>query len=129
LEELNVTFFGVLVAVWNRIIINENATEIKRRLNKEMLDCVEDGGIACLVGRISRLINCLSGFDVMIKVGIADAEQIGAIISIVKDRLIMENSYSVALHKSIVQDQLRELNYDQTTIDLWLTHITATIRH
>ena len=42
---------------------------------------------------MSRLINCLSGFDPLVNIQISTTEQIGQIISIVRDKLIQKNNY------------------------------------
>ena len=56
---LNITFEELLIHVLNRIEINENKNEIKNILNIEMSDSL----CKCFTGRMSRLINCLNGFD------------------------------------------------------------------
>jgi hypothetical protein len=120
---INVNYLEILVAVWNRIVINENSVEIKLRLNQEIMDC--KFGDVCFTGKISRLVNCLSGFDDIVDVRISDAEQIGIIISLVKERLTNENMYTVDLHKSIVRDRLHELNYPDDIIDTWISFIVV----
>ena len=40
-----------------------------------------------LTGKISRLVNCLTGYDDLVDVEIADKEQIGIVIEIVRNRL------------------------------------------
>jgi Leucine-rich repeat (LRR) protein len=123
-SDLDVNYLDILTAVWNRIIINEHAVELKNRLNQEIMDCAI--GHVCFTGRISRLVNCLAGMDDLVNIGISDSEQIGIIISIIKDTLVSENRYTVALHKSIVKDRLLELKYTQDVIDLWLSFIEET---
>ncbi len=120
---INVNYLEILVAVWNRIVINENSVEIKLRLNQEIMDC--KFGAVCFTGKISRLVNCLSGFDDIVDVRISDAEQIGIIISLVKERLTTENMYTVDLHKSIVRERLHELNYPDDIIDTWISFIVV----
>jgi hypothetical protein len=56
----------------------------------------------CFTGRMSRLINCLNGFDNHIIINISDTEQIGNIIILIKNKLIAENKYTIELHKEIV---------------------------
>jgi len=64
---LNITFNELLIAVFNRIEINEHKDEIKRVLNIEMNDSV----CKCFTGRISRLVNCLNGFDELVNIQIS----------------------------------------------------------
>jgi hypothetical protein len=58
----------------------------------------------CFTGRISRLVNCLSGFDDIINIGISDSEQLGIIISVVKNHLLDTGTYTLELHRSIAQE-------------------------
>jgi Leucine-rich repeat (LRR) protein len=72
---LNITFGELLLYVLNRIQINEHKDEIKRILNVEMHESV----CKCFTGRISRLINCLNGFDELVNIKIAGSEQISQV--------------------------------------------------
>jgi hypothetical protein len=113
---LNITFADLLVAVWNRIMISDYASEIKTVLNTEMADAE----CKCFTGRLSRLINCLNGFDDLVSITIADNEQIGTIITLVKDQL---NPYNVEEHRRIVRERLTELEYATDVIELWIGYI------
>ena len=119
ISELNVSFLDVLTAVWNRIVNNEYSTDIKKVLNCEM----EDSKCKCFTGRVSRLVNCLSGFDSLVEVKIADNEQIGNVIAVVGDRLIAERRYTTNLHKEIANTELKELGYSDDVIDAWINYI------
>ena len=116
---LNITFEELLLYVFNRIEINEHKDEIKRVLNTEMIDSV----CKCFTGRMSRLINCLNGFDSLVNIEIADIEQIAQIIEVVRVGLERENKYELELHKKIVREQLIERNYDNDVIEEWVSHI------
>jgi small nuclear ribonucleoprotein (snRNP)-like protein len=72
---------------------------------------------------MSRLINCLNGFDPLVNIQIADNEQIAQIIEVVKVGLERENNYEVELHKELVKKQLIERNYDNAVIEEWISHI------
>ena len=75
---LDCTFEEVFNAVWNEIHrISEFSNEIKKRLNEEM----EDSDCKCFTGRISRLVNSLSGYSTKVQIEISDEEQISNIIS------------------------------------------------
>ena len=95
---LNITFEELLLYVFNRIEINDHKDEIKRVLNAEMIDSV----CKCFTGRMSRLINCLNGFDPLVNIEIADNEQISQVIEVVKVNLERENKYELELHKKLV---------------------------
>lgn len=118
---LDITFGELLIYVINRIEINEHKDQIKSILNIEMNESI----CKCFTGRISRLINCLAGFDPLVTIQIADNEQIAYVITTIERNLITgsENTYSVELHKELVKKQLEELGYSTTIIDEWIQNI------
>jgi hypothetical protein len=87
-------------------------------MNIEMNDSL----CKCFTGRISRLVNCLNGFDVNIKINISTNEQIGNIIILIKNKLIFENNYNVESHKSLVKNNLLEKGYKLNIIEEWLEY-------
>jgi hypothetical protein len=117
--ELNLSFSDLLTIVWNRVISSPQSEEIKAVLNTEM----EDAACKCFTGRISRLVNCLNGFDPLVRVQIADNEQIGNIISLVKVHLEDKNEYTIERHKEVAKERLKELGVEETDIDAWLEYI------
>lgn len=116
---LQINFLDVLKAVWNRIRNNEHKTVIKSILNIEMN---ETKGL-CFTGRISRLINCLSGFDDLVQIQISDSERIGSIIALALNELYKKNSYSREAHIELSRTRLLELGYNQDIIDQWIMFI------
>lgn len=116
---LNLTFKEIFIYVWSRILCNEHKNEIKQILNEEMNNSI----CKCFTGRISRLINCLNGFDDDIKINISDNEQIGNIISNVGGMLEKSNNYSIYEHRRIVKKELEERGYDSSIIEEWLNYI------
>jgi len=116
---LDITFSELLMYVINRIEINEHKDEIKSILNVEMNESV----CKCFTGRISRLVNCLAGFDPLVTIQIADNEQIAYVITTIERNLLNENTYSVDNHKELVKKQLDELGYSTTIIDEWIQNI------
>ena len=116
---LNITFEELLLHVINRIEKSEHKLEIKSVLNVEMLD----SECKCFTGRISRLINCLNGFDELVEINISENEQIGQIISLVKEQLILKEKYTVENHKSIVKEELLIRKYSLETINEWINFI------
>ena len=119
ISDLNVTFLEVLIAVWNRIAINAYSTDIKNVLNDEM----SDAECKCFTGRVSRLVNCLSGFDALVEVKISDNEQIGNVIAAIGDRLKANHQYTPELHKEIARVELKEMRYKKEVIDAWINYI------
>ena len=109
---LLITFKDLLVQVWQRLYSHEDSNEIKRILNQEMSDSL----CKCFTGRLSRLINVLNGFydDIIVKIG--SNEQIGNIITIVRDKLGAD--YSVEKHRELVIAELKEREYSDEVIEL-----------
>ena len=116
---LNITFGELLTYVFDRIELSEHSDEIKKVLNIEMSDSV----CKCFTGRLSRLVNCLNGFDPLVEIKISDTEQIAQIIKISETELIKTNSYTIELHRQKVTDKLSHLGYASDVIDLWVQNI------
>jgi Leucine-rich repeat (LRR) protein len=116
---LNLTFGELLVVVWNRIIMSEHSSEIKRVLNTEITDSEN----MCFTGRISRLVNCLNGFDPLVRIQISANEQIGNVIAAVKAGLELQGEYSITAHKEKARKLLKELLIQEEEIEEWLSHI------
>ena len=114
---LNLTFLEMLVVVWNRITSLECRDEIKKTLNTEILDAE----CKCFTGKISRLVNCLTGYDELVVVEIADKEQIGTVIEITRRGL--GDSYTAEEHRRVAYKELLERGYSREVIDEWVEHI------
>ena len=116
---LNITFEELLLYVFDRIEQNEHKDEIKRVLNIEMDESV----CKCFTGRISRLVNCLNGFDPLVSINISDSEQISQIIILIRNELERTNNYDINMHKQLVEERLKELKYSNDVIDVWIQNI------
>ena len=116
---LNITFQELLISDISRIESNIYSDEIKSIMNIEMADSL----CKCYTGRMSRLINCLNGFDDLVSINISDKEQIGNIISNIQEQLIKSNNYSVELHKQLVKKELNDRSYDKVLIEKYLNYI------
>jgi hypothetical protein len=116
---LNITFEELLLYVFDRIEQNEHKDEIKRLLNIEMDESV----CKCFTGRISRLVNCLNGFDPLVSINISDTEQISQIIILVRNELNQTNNYDPIIHKQLVSERLKELKYSDDVINIWINNI------
>jgi Leucine-rich repeat (LRR) protein len=116
---LLLSFQDVLEYVWETIKLfdKDNQNEIKHIMNQEMRDSVG----MCFTGRISRLINCLNGFSVLVTIEISDNEQINNIILLTKQRLGLE--YTPDKHKELVENEMRERGYSAELITEWLEFI------
>jgi hypothetical protein len=85
----------------------------------EMTDSV----CKCFTGRMSRLINCLNGFDDLVSIRISDTEQIGQVIGQIKEQLEAANEYSVEKHREMVTEELLARDYSQEIIAEWIGFI------
>ena len=116
---LNITFSELLTYVWEVIRSNSDKDEILKVLNDE----INDANCKCFTGRMSRLINCLNGYDDRVKITIADNSQIGNIIALVKQKLEDNSEYTIYKHKELVRKELEEREYPRETIEEWLEYI------
>jgi len=113
---LNITFEELLVSVYDFIEKNENKEELFKIMNNEM----SDANCKCFTGRISRLINILNGYDEHIEIHIADNEQIGNIIILIKNQL---KDYNEEEFKRRVKEELSMRQYSEDVINEWLDNI------
>jgi hypothetical protein len=111
---IGVTFNELLLNVISLIFKHEHKDEILNILNIEM----QESNCKCFTGRMSRLVNCLNGFDPNVQIKIADNEQIANVILQIKKK-----NQDVEIIKAKVNKRLRELGYDNETIDSWMEHI------
>ena len=116
------TFEELLCNVWTLIHTLGTKDEIKSILNTE----INDSECKCFTGRISRLVNCLNGFTDLVNIHISDNQQIGNIIIIIKERLELENNYSIEKHKELVIQELKEREFKDEIINEWIQFITDT---
>jgi hypothetical protein len=119
ISKCDVSFLDVLIAVWNCVVKNPYSNDIKNVLNEEMKDAKDK----CFTGRVSRLLNCLSGYDDDVEVKISDSEQIGNVISSTEMNLRTEGKYTVARHKKRATNSLKMLGYTDDVISTWVNHI------
>ena len=111
---LNVTFKEALIHVWNIIRVHKESNNIKTILVSEM----EDSLCKCFTGRLSRLVNCLNGFDERVNIKISDSSQINGLISV-----IMRKYTDIDKIKEEVKREMLERGYDEDTINEWLGYI------
>lgn len=111
---LGLTFDEVMCSVWNVITEHKESQEIKKILNVEM----KDSFCKCFTGRLSRLVNCLNGFDSRVSIKISDKQEILNVI--IKVRNVYED---VEKQKEVVTKELSERGYDKRTIDEYLAYL------
>ena len=90
--------------------------EIKQRLNEEM----QESECKCFTGRISRLVNCLSGYSNKVKIQISESEEIGNIISVIMEKRGIKTTETL---KEEVRVALKERGYIETKINEWVEYI------
>ena len=115
---LNITFKELFIAV---VIEMESLSmdlqiEIKKRMNEEM----QDSECKCFTGRISRLVNCLSGYSDKVRIQISETEEINNIISIIMSKREMK---TIEMLKKEVSVALTERGYADDKIAEWLEYV------
>jgi pullulanase/glycogen debranching enzyme len=115
---LHITFKELFIAVVIEIdkLSQDLQKEIKQRLNEEM----QESECKCFTGRISRLVNCLSGYSDKVRIQISETEEIGNIISIV---MANRGLKTVEILKEEVNVALKERGYDNEKIAEWLEYV------
>ena len=110
---LQCTFEEVMNSVFIEIskMDVEMQKQVKQRINEEMADAL----CMCFTGRLSRLVNSLSGYSDKVNIKISDSEEIGNIISIMKKK-----GGDV---RGNVERELIERGYERTVIDEWLSYV------
>lgn len=89
--------------------------EIKRRFDEEMMD----SECKCFTGRITRLVNCFSGyFTDLVEIKLSDSEEIGNIITVIKSKYD-----DIEVVKKEVAAEMKSRGYEQEKIDEWIGYI------
>ena len=82
-----------------------------KRLDEEM----QESECKCFTGRITRLVNVLSGYFEDINITISNSERISAIILTILDGREMNDEL-----KEICRKQLKETEFDDEEIEKWI---------
>ena len=85
-------------------------------MNEEM----QDSECKCFTGRISRLVNCLSGYSDKVRIQISENEEINNIISIIMSKREMK---TIEILKEEVREALTERGYNIDKITEWLEYV------
>jgi WD40 repeat protein len=107
----NITFKELFIIVFDIIINHQYKEELLKILDTEMKDSI----CKCFTGRITRLVNVLNGFDSNIKIEINETEQIGAVLSLLRDKYSNDEEF-----KKEAEKELKERGYNDETIKRWL---------
>jgi len=115
---LNITFKELFIAVVIEMdkLSPDLQIEIQKRLNEEM----QESECKCFTGRISRLVNCLSGYSDKVRIQISENEEINNIISVIMSKRDMK---TIEILKEEVRLALTERGYADEKIAEWLEYV------
>jgi hypothetical protein len=113
-SKLGVTFFEALKVTWEIVRKHENTEEIKRIMNQE----IQDSLCKCFTGRLSRLVNCLNGFDPRVRVRISDSQEISNLIIAIKSKTDKLDEQIMLVRKEMVSR-----GYDKSVINEWISYL------
>ena len=115
---LNIAFKELFIAVVIEMdkLSPDLQVEIQKRLNEEM----QDSECKCFTGRISRLVNCLSGYSDKVKIQITENEEINNIISVIMNKRELK---TIEMLKKEVNLALTERGYADEKIAEWLEYV------
>ena len=115
---LNITFKELFIAVVFEMesLSMDLQIEIQKRMNEEM----QESECKCFTGRISRLVNCLSGYSDKVCIQISENEEINNIISVIMNKREMK---TVETLKDEVSVALKERGYADEKIAEWLEYV------
>ena len=113
---LYITFSELLDYVWDIIVHHPDKDTLKHIFDIEM----QDSQGLCFTGRLSRLVNTLSGFSDKVEINISINEQINNIIILTKQQL---DTYDIVQHKFLVDKEMMERGYSREIINEWLNYI------
>lgn len=115
-----ITFLKLFKYFWNRVSHSKYKEDIIKTFIK---DDIPEMRIVCFIGRISRVINCLSGYFQDIVISIPLNEQIQMKYNlVVKEFKIYKNNpflYNVLCYYKL-KDLLEELELDKNKINEWI---------
>lgn len=112
-----ITYEELLAYVWTRIIKSEHMAELIKILSQQILD--SEG--MCFTGRFNRTLSALMGFYSDISIQISDASRIGAIIQVIRTRMI---DYDPVKHAHIATTELQDAGYTLDEIKPWIDAIS-----
>ena len=111
---IGMTYSELLVLVWDRIRKNKDVKEILSVLDTELTD----SECKCFTGRITRLVNCLNGFDTDVIIGISDNEQLSNLMVLINNRYD-----NIEDRKNELIKAMKERGFSQEKIDEWVGYV------
>jgi len=116
---LNITFEELLTAVF--IEINTFSSGVQASILQVMNTEMSDSICKCFTGRLSRLVNCLSGFSDKVNINISKedgTDEISNIIITLKNKIT-----NIDELKQAIIHEMNERGYTQDIIDEWLLYV------
>jgi hypothetical protein len=99
---------------------NNNKDDLLKILDEETLA----GENMCNIGKITRLINVLNGYYEDIIFEISDNEQIGNIVSYLRNKHIAKyGDDNIEILKKEIYDELKSRNIDNKIIEEWIGYL------
>lgn len=111
---VHLTFAEVVIPVLDYISTHVDKKDLEKILNDEML--ASKG--KCFQGRLSRLINVLSGYHESVCIKISDNEQIANVIIGLKKRIFDLDELVRA-----IEVEIKERGFSSSVIDEWCEHV------
>jgi hypothetical protein len=111
--QTGVTYEKLFGYVFYYILNSENCDELIKILEDE----IHEGRGLCFVGRLTRLVNVLSGFHDGVTLKIADNSQIGNIA------VLLRSNYSGEELRTNFRKEMRERGYSNDIIDEWIEYL------
>jgi hypothetical protein len=124
-SRFGISFSELLLNVLSLIEIHQEYQDHKEEIYSILNTEMTDAQCKCFTGRISRLVNCLNGFDPNIIIYISNSEQIGNIIGLIQRQLEATGTYSIRSHQDLVRKELLERGYDDNVISDWVDAISV----
>lgn len=116
---LNITFGELACIVFKKIMENPFQNNILQILNNEMNDAM----CMCFTGKITRLVNCLNGYDDNVKLNIHENEQIRTIILNIKKNLEEKGEYTEDIHRMLSKSELENRGISENIVEEWINYI------
>jgi Leucine-rich repeat (LRR) protein len=111
---INMTYFEVFTFVWSRIRVHPNMDDILKVLDQE----IKDSKNMCFTGRITRVVNCLNGFDPDVVIHISNNEQLNNLSTIIRKKFPeMEDQ------KKALKEAMEERGFSQEDIAEWVEYL------
>ena len=115
---LNITFKELFIAVV--IEMDKLSPDLQIEIQKRMHEEMQESECKCFTGRISRLVNCLSGYSDKVRIQISENEEINNIISVIMSKRELK---TIEILKEEVSVALTERGYADEKIAEWLEYV------